>query len=86
MDAAYQRSQARKVDVYLKEHFLENDTNFSHNDFVDKEITLKDKTTFNINSIPGSLHIKIDKTENSKECFERIRVVCEELNGFLINN
>ncbi len=86
MDAAYQRSQAHKVEVYLNEHLLNNGTKFRHNNFVDKEITLEDKTTFYINSNPGSLHIKIDKTENTEESCERIRVACEDLKEILTDN
>ena len=86
MDAAYQRKQSHKVEVYLNDHLLNKGTKLSRNDFVDKEITLDDKTTFYINSNPGSLHIKIDKTENSEESCERIRVVCEDLKEILADN
>ncbi len=86
MDVAYQRKQARKVEVYLNEHLLNNSTKFRHNDFVDEEITLDDQTTFYINSNPGSLHIKIDKSENSEASCERIRQACEELKEILSDN
>ena len=86
MDAAFRRNQTYAVQVYLNDHLLNKGTKLSRNDFVDKEITLDDKTTFYINSNPGSLHIKIDKTENSEESCERIRVVCEDLKEILADN
>ena len=86
MDAAFRRNQTQAVQVYLNDHLLNKGTKFSRNDFVDKEITLDDKTTFYINSNPGSLHIKIDKTENSEESCERIRVACEDLKEILADN
>jgi len=86
MDAAFRRSQTHAVQVYLNDRLLNRGTKFSRNDFVDDEITLDDKTTFYINSNPGSLHIKIDKSENSEESCERIRVACENLKVILAQN
>ena len=86
MDAAFRRNQTHAVQVYLNDHLLNKGNKFSRNDFVDKEITLDDKTTFYINSNPGSLHIKIDKTENSEEQCERVRQACEELKEILADN
>ena len=86
MDAVFRRSQTHAVQVYLNDHLLNKGTKFSRNDFVDKEITLDDKTTFYINSNPGSLHIKIDKTENSEGQCERVRQACEELKEILADN
>ena len=86
MDAAFSRNQTHAVQVYLNDHLFNKGTKLNHYDFVDKEITLDDKTTFYINSNPGSLHIKIDKTENSEEQCERIRVACEDLKEILADN
>jgi hypothetical protein len=86
MDAAYRRSQTHAVQVYLNDHLLSNTTVSLNNDFVDEEITLDDKTTFYINANPGSLHINIDKTENTEEQCERVRQVCEGLKEILADN
>jgi hypothetical protein len=86
MDADYSRRQTRAVQVYLNDHLLNGHVKLKRNDRIDKEITLDDKTTFYINSEPGSLHIKIDKTENSEEQCERIRQACEELKEILAEN
>ena len=86
MEADYSRSQAHAVRVYLNDHLLNDEIKLKRNEHVDKEITLDDKTTFYINSNPGSLHIKIDKTENSEASCERIRVACEDLKEILADN
>jgi hypothetical protein len=56
------------------------------NDYIEKQITLDDKTTFYINSNPGSLQIKIDKTENTEEQCEKVRQACEDLKEILAKN
>ena len=86
MDADYKRSQTHEVQVYLNDHLLNGEFRLKRNDYVDREITLDDKTTFHINSNPGSLNIRIDKTENSEESCERIRVACEDLKEILADN
>lgn len=86
MDADYKRSQTHDVQVYLNDHLLNGEIKLRHNDRVDKEITLDDKTTFYINSKPGKLYIKIDKTENSDEQCERVRQACEDLKEILAEN
>jgi hypothetical protein len=86
MDADYSRRQTRAVQVYLNDHLLNGKIKLKRNDRVDKEITLDDNTTFYINSNPGSLQIKIDKTKNSAEQCERIREACEDLKEILADN
>ena len=86
MEADYSRSQAHAVQVYLNDHLLNGKIKLKRNEHVDKEITLDDKTTFYINSNPGKLYIKIDKTENSEEQCERIRQACEDLKEILADN
>ena len=86
MDADYKRNQTHAVQVYLNDHLLNGEIKLKRNGYVDREITLDDKTTFHINSNPGSLNIRIDKTENSEESCERIRVACEDLKEILADN
>jgi hypothetical protein len=86
MDADYSRSQAHAVRVYLNNHLLNGKFKMRRNDYLDKEITLDDKTTFYINSNPGSLQIRIDKKENSEEQCERVRQACEDLKEILADN
>ena len=86
MDADYSRRQTHDVQVYLNDHLLNGKIKLKRNDHVDKEITLDDNTTFYINSEPGSINIKIDKTKNSAEQCERIRIACEDLKEILADN
>jgi hypothetical protein len=86
MDADYSRRQTHDVQVYLNDHLLNGKIKLKHNDHIDREITLDDKTTFYINSEPGSLNIKINKTQNSEEQCERIREACEDLKEILARN
>lgn len=86
MDADYSRRQTHAVRVYLNDHLLNGHVKLRRNDHIEREITLDDKTTFYINSEPGSLNIKIDKTENSSAQYQRIRQACEELKEILAEN
>jgi hypothetical protein len=86
MDADYKRSQTHAVQVYLNDHLLNGHVRLRRNDRIDKELTLDDNTTFYINSEPGRLYIKIDKTKNSEEQCERVREACEDLKEILADN
>ncbi len=87
MDGDYRRNQSRKVQVYLNNRLLSNSSvRFDEEDFVDKEITLDDNTTFYINTNPGELSIRIDKNENSEESCERVKNFCKELEIVLKDN
>lgn len=86
MDADYSKRQTHAVQVYLNDHLLNGEIKLKRNDHVDKEIILDDNTTFYINSNPGSLQIKIDKTKNTEEQCERVRLACEDLKQILANN
>ncbi|MEO6540149.1 MAG: hypothetical protein ABIN74_04115 [Ferruginibacter sp.] len=82
MEASYGRKQTHAVQVYLDEHLLNNQRSLK----TTGKITLDDKTTVYINSYPGELRIKINKTENSDESCERVRELCEELKDILEDN
>ena len=86
MDASYRKNQTHRVRAYLNEHLLNKSVVSFKNRSMDEEITLDDNTTFYINSYPGELRIKIDKTENSDESFEKVRQVCEDLKDILADN
>jgi hypothetical protein len=83
MEADYQRSQTHAVQVYLNDHLLNGEVKLRRNDHVSREITLDDNTTFYMNSEPGSINIKIDKTKNSEAQCERVRIACEDLKEIL---
>lgn len=86
MDAHYPRRQTHAVQVYLDEQLLSGHPHMKHNRYVDEEVRLDDNTSFYINSKPGKLHIKIDKTENSEASCERIKQACEDLKEILAKN
>jgi len=86
MDASYRKNQTHKVRAYLNEHLLNKSTVSFKTRSMDEEITLDDNTTFYINAHPGELRIKIDKTENSDESFEKVKQACEELKDILADN
>lgn len=44
---------------------------------IDATITLDDRTTFYVKSLPGDLEIKLDKTENSRESYQQVKEMCE---------
>lgn len=86
MDADYGRNKSHRVQVYLNNHLLNNSSVSIRNGFVDDEVTLDDETSFYINTNPGELRIRIDKTENSEEQCEKIRQACEDLKEILENH
>jgi hypothetical protein len=86
MEASYNRDQTRAVQVYLNDHLINSSNRSFRNKRINDEITLDDKTTIYINSHPGRLRIKIDKTENSEESYERVRELCDELKEIIEDN
>ena len=86
MEASYGRNRTHAVQVYLNEHLINSSSRAFRNKTIDDEITLDDKTTVYINSYPGELRIKINKTANSEESCERVRELCEELKEILEDN
>ncbi len=86
MEASYRRDQTHEVRTYLNEHLLKNSSVSFKSKSMDEEITLEDNRKFYINSQPGELKIKVDKTENSGESCERIKEVCEDLKNLLAEN
>ena len=86
MDASYRKNQTQKVTAYLNEHLLSSSVVLVKNKSMDEEIILDDNTTFYINSYPGELRIKIDKTENSQASCEKVKQVCEDLKDMLADN
>jgi hypothetical protein len=82
MEASFNRNKSHAVRVYLDEHLLNNGRSLK----TTGKIRLDDNTTFYINSYPGEVRIKINKTENSDESYERVRELCEELKDILEDN
>jgi hypothetical protein len=85
MEASYRKNQTHAVQVYLDEHLFNGSTS-TYRRWQNEAVTLDDKTTFYINSRPGQLRIKFDKTENSEESYEKVRQACEELKEVLADN
>lgn len=86
MDADYRRNRSHDVQVYLNEHLLSTSNVPIRNRFADNRVTLDDETTFYLDTNPGELRIRIDKSENNEEQCERIRQACEELKEILENH
>ena len=85
MDALYQKRKTHAVQVYLNDHLLNNRLSVK-NRWKDEVVTLDDDTKIYLNSYPGELRIKIDKTENSEESCDKVKQVCEELKDILADN
>ncbi len=84
MDASYHKRKTRAVEVYLNDHLLNERVNSRTERR--EEIVLDDHTKFHLRSLPGRINIKIDKTENPEEGYEKIRVVCEDLKDIMDEN
>jgi hypothetical protein len=85
MEASYQKNKTHAVQVYLDDHLLNNRAS-SKRRWRNEEITLDDNTKIYLRSYPGELSIKIDKTENSEESYDKVRQACEELKEILADN
>ena len=85
MDALYQRNKTHTVQVYLNEHLLNNRGSLKKR-WKDEVIILDDHTKLYLHAYPGEMRIKIDKTENSEESYDKVKQVCEELKDILADN
>lgn len=86
MQAMYKKNKTHAVQVYLDEQLLNNSLVSVKDEFDEHQIILDDNSTVYINSNPGELIIKIDKTTNSEETCEKVKQVCENLKLILTDN
>ena len=86
MNAKFQESKTRNVENYL-DRKLGRGSNLSFtNTQLSGTIALDDGTIFYIKKSPGFLRIKLDKTKNSEEAYERMRMVCEGVKKVVVGH
>jgi len=86
LTAYYDRSQTWIVESYIN-RCTEPDRLFhSENDRIDAWTKLNDHTAFKIKSSPGELEIELDKRENSRQSYYRIKQMCEGIKNELLKS
>lgn len=77
LDAAFDERYVMDVYRYINSVISPGSLFTSKEDRLDVTTTLKDGTTFRIKAYMGTLYVKFDKEKNSRESFDRIRMLCE---------
>ncbi|SEJ01671.1 hypothetical protein SAMN04487995_3047 [Dyadobacter koreensis] len=75
--AQYNPSKTERVQKLINKEIYP--TRFEENKDWNISTILDDKTNFKIISAPGDLEIQLDKDENSRSSYRRIRRMCEEI-------
>ena len=77
MNAYFDRRKIREAERYM-DRMLGDVSNMSFvNSRIDGTIALEDHTIFYIKKLPGHIKIRLNKYENTKEAYERVREMCE---------
>lgn len=82
LTASYNEAETDRVEKYINA-CLRPESVFQGSDDVDKDIILRDGTKFYIRSSPGDLLIKINTTKNTKASIQRIKNLCQGINGVI---
>ena len=77
MSAWFDKSKTGKVHEYMNKKLGKKNNISFINAEIDAMVTLDDRTTFYIKSLPGDLTIKLDKESNSYESYTEIKEMCE---------
>jgi uncharacterized protein YxeA len=81
--AEYDEDRTGEVQKYLNKSFSPNGIFTSEDDYMDINTELSDHTKLYLKSSPGNILIRINKDENSKESYERIKKIGEGLKAEL---
>jgi len=81
--AEYDEDRTGEVQTYLNKNFSPNDIFASEDDYMDINTELSDHTKLYLKSSPGKILIRLNKDENSKESYERIKKIGEGLKAEL---
>ena len=83
MKALYDEHKTKAVQRRINKYLKENNSMSFVNSSIDADITLDDGTSFYVVSRPGKLKIKMDRTENSEEAYDKVKEMCEEIKDLL---
>ena len=83
MDAWFHEYRTEDVEEYMDDKIgRENNISFLHRR-IDGRLTLDDHTTFFIQKIPGHIRIRLDKKQNSRDSYRKIKSLCEGITSVL---
>ena len=84
MRAHFDRDKMEKLEKYLDDMFGDDhDMSFRHTR-IDGDLSFDRHSHFYMKKSPGVLIIKVDKRNNSRESYHRIRHVCEGVKEIII--
>ncbi len=81
--ATYNRDKTDDVQEYLSENLKENGVDFTEDNYNGINVVLNDHTKFYLESSPGKIKIKLDKSENSEASCKKVKRICDELKDVL---
>jgi hypothetical protein len=79
--ATFPRSKSRLVERFINARIAP--TNITSDDVLNVTTLLEDKTKFDYKATPGKVRIELDKDENSRASYHRIKKMCEDLNQII---
>jgi hypothetical protein len=76
MYAHYNPGKAGNVDEYMTDEIGRASHMSFVNTRIDGKLTLDNHTTFYLKKHPGYIEIKLDKDENSRDAYQKIKTMC----------
>ncbi|TDH25236.1 hypothetical protein EXU57_14115 [Segetibacter sp. 3557_3] len=84
MRAEFNRAKSRAVERYIDREFGPGSNVSLSSTRIDATISLDDHTRFYMKKSPGSLHIKLNKDDNSRTAYLRVKKICEGVKGVVL--
>jgi hypothetical protein len=84
LETSFNEDLTHDVERYLNDKIGQSDPSILINGSGDRRITLSDHSSFHLVTEPGYVELKLDKAQNSKASYQRIRSICQGLKNVVI--
>ncbi|SHF93839.1 hypothetical protein [Flavisolibacter ginsengisoli] len=84
LETNFNEDLTHDVERYLNDKIGQSDPSILIDGSGDRRITLSDHSSFHLVTDPGYVELKLDKDQNSKASYQRIRSICQGLKAVVI--
>jgi hypothetical protein len=85
LEASFNEDLTHDVERYLNDKIGQSDPSILIDGSGERRITLSDHSSFHLVTEPGYVELKLDKGQNSKASYQRIRSICQGLKNVVIH-
>jgi hypothetical protein len=84
LEASFNENLTHDVERYLNDKIGQSDPSILIEGAGDRRITLSDHSSFHLVTEPGYVKLKLDKDQNTKASYQRIRSICQGLKAVVV--